>query len=181
MGFMQSRCGLAMFVILLLLVFHIPAWAGTTALPDDKIAVANGTVITSKELNREIKIFKERLARSGNQISDIQLEAVKPKILESLIEQELLLQESRKKGVTVLPEEVEKQFARVRNRYPTKEKFVEAITRIDLTEDELRKKISKVFAINLFINAQIADKITVTEEEGKSYYNSHRDLFRKPA
>jgi len=163
------------------MVFYIPAWAGTTASPDDKMAVVNGTVITRKELNREIKIFKDQLARSGNQIPDLQLEAIKPKILESLVEQELLLQESRKKGVTVLPEEVEKQFSTVRNRYPTKEEFIEAITRIDLTEDELRKKISKIFAINLFVNNQIIDKITVTDEEAKSYYDSHRDIVKQPA
>ena len=160
MRFMQSRS--VFTIVVILLVFYIPASAGTTGSPDDKMAVVNGTVITRKELNREIKIFKDRLARSGDQISDIQLEAIKSKILESLIEQELLLQESRKKGVTVLPEEVEKQFSTVRNRYPTKEKFIEAITRIDLTEDELRKKISKVFVINLFVNTQFIDKITVT-------------------
>ncbi len=181
MRFMQSRSVFSIVVILLFLVFYIPAWAGTTASPDDKMAVVNDTVITRKELNREITIFKDRLARSGNQIPDIQLEVIKPKILESLIEQELLLQESRKKGVTVLPEEVEKQFSKVRNRYPTKEKFIEAITRLDLTEDELRKKISKDFAINLFVNTQIIDKITVTEEDAKSYYDTHHDIFKQPA
>ena len=181
MRFIQSRCGFSIFVILLFLVFYIPASADTTESPDDKMAVVNGTVITRKELNREIKIFKDQLARSGNQIPDLQLEAIKPKILESLVEQELLLQESRKKGVTVLPEEVEKQFSTVRNRYPTKEEFIEAITRIDLTEDELKKKISKVFAINLFVNNQIIDKITVTDEEAKSYYDSHRDILKQPA
>jgi len=181
MRFIQSRSVFSIAVILLFLVFYVPAWADTTASPDDKMAVVNGTVITRKELNREIKIFKDRLAKSGNQIPDIQLEAIKPKILESLVEQELLLQESRKKGVPVLPEEVEKQFSTVRNRYPTKEKFIEAITRIDLTEDELRKKISKVFAINLFVNTQIIDKITVTEEDAKSYYETHLDIFKKPA
>ena len=181
MRFIQSRSVFSIVVVLLFLVFYITAWADTTASPDDKMAVVNGTVITRKELNREIKIFKDRLTRSGNQIPDIQLEAIKPKILESLVEQELLLQESRKKGVTVLPEEVEKQFSTVRNRYPTKEKFIEAITRIDLTEDELRKKISKVFAINLFVNTQIVDKITVTEEDAESYYDSHRDIFKQPA
>jgi peptidyl-prolyl cis-trans isomerase C len=159
----------------------MPVGAAATASPDDKMAVINGMVITRKELNREITIFKDRLARAGNQISDIQLEAIKPKILESLIEQELLLQESRKRGVTVLPDEVEKQFSAVRNRYPTKEKFIEAIAKIDLTEVELRKKISKVFAINLFVNTQIVDKITVTEKEAKSYYDSHRDIFKQPA
>jgi len=181
MRFIQSRSVFSIAVILLFLVFYVPAWADTTASPDDKMAVVNGTVITRKELNREIKIFKDRLAKSGNQIPDIQLEAIKPKILESLVEQELLLQESRKKGVPVLPEEVEKQFSTVRNRYPTKEKFIEAITGIDLTEDELRKKISKVFAINLFVNTQIIDKITVTEEDAKSYYETHLDIFKKPA
>ena len=179
MRFIQPRSVFSIVVILM--VFYIPAWAGTTASPDDKMAVVNGTVITRKELNREIKIFKDQLARSGNQIPDLQLEAIKPKILESLVEQELLLQESRKKGVTVLPEEVEKQFSTVRNRYPTKEEFIEAITRIDLTEGELKKKISKVFAINLFVNNQIIDKITVTDEEAKSYYDSHRDIFKQPA
>ena len=179
MRFIQP--GSVFSIVAILLVFYIPAWAGTTVSPDDKMAVVNGTVITRKELNREIKIFKDRLAKSGNQISDIQLEAIKPKILESLIEQELLLQESRKKGVTVLPEEVEKQFSTVRNRYPTKKKFIEAIAKINLTEDELRKKISKVFAINLFVNTQIVDKITVTEEDAESYYDSHRDIFKQPA
>ena len=179
MRFIQPRSVFSIVVILM--VFYIPAGAGTTASPDDKMAVVNSTVITRKELNREIKIFKDQLARSGNQIPDLQLEAIKPKILESLVEQELLLQESRKKGVTVLPEEVEKQFSTVRNRYPTKEEFIEAITRIDLTEDELRKKISKVFAINLFVNNQIIDKITATDEEAKSYYDSHRDIFKQPA
>ena len=181
MRFKPLKSDYLIIPILLLAPFCISVSAGRAESLDDKLAVVNDTVITRRELNKEINIFKDRLAKSGDKISDIQLEVIKAKILESLIEQELLLQESRNKGVTVLPQEIDEQVAMVRNRYPTREAFLVAIERNDFTEAELRKRITKVYTINRFINTHIIGNIAVTEEAARSYYDSNRNLFKQSA
>ena len=67
-----------------------PTLAGPDPIPPENVAVVNGKPITRKALEREFKLLKDRSARQGRQISDVQVPLIQREILESMIKQELL-------------------------------------------------------------------------------------------
>jgi len=54
------------------------------------------------------------------------------------------------------------------------------MTRMNLTEAEVRTQIKRGLAIRGLIDKEVADKIVVTEEETKAYYTDNPRFFKKP-
>ena len=146
----------------------------------EKAAVINGTVITKNEYNREVNLFVDRMARQGRPIDDSQLANIKSEILDSLINRELLYQESQKTGIVVQPREMADELTAIKKRFASEDEFKKAISRMDLTEATLTAQIEKRLAIQKLIDKQVADKIVVTDVESKQYYTANPQLFKQP-
>jgi peptidyl-prolyl cis-trans isomerase C len=145
----------------------------------EKAAVINGTIITKNEYNRELNLYIDRITRQGRQINDSQLANLKTEILDSLINRELLYQQSQKTGVVVQPQEMMNEVTAIKQRFPSEDEFNKAISNMDLTEATLKVRITQRLAIQKFIDKQIADKIVVSTDESKQYYNANPQLFKQ--
>ena len=145
-----------------------------------KVATVNGIDISRKDYNREVKLYKDRVARSGRTLDEQQAKIIGDQILDRMIESELLYQESRKQGVQIEPETVDQQFNEIKQRFASEEEFAKAIDQMDMTEAGVRAQIKRGLAINELVKTRIADKIEVTEEESRSFYDSHPELFKQP-
>ena len=146
----------------------------------EKAAVINGTIITKNEYNRELNLFIDRMTREGRQINDSQLTNLKAEILDSLINRELLYQESQKTGIIVPPQEMTNEVTAIKQRFPSEDEFKKAISNMNLTEATLTAQINKRLAIKKLIDKQIADKIVITAVESKQYYTANPQLFKQP-
>lgn len=145
-----------------------------------KVATVNGVEISRTDYNREVKLYTDRMARSGRTLNEQQTKMISDQILDRMIETELLYQESRKQGVKIEPKAVDEQFSEIKQRFGSEEEFSEAIGQMDLTEAGIRGQIERGMAINELVNTRIADKIEITEEESRRFYDSHPELFRQP-
>jgi peptidyl-prolyl cis-trans isomerase C len=128
----------------------------------EKAAVINGTIITKNEYNRELNLFIDRITREGRQLNDSQLEKLKAEILDSLINRELLYQESQKTGIIVQLQEMTNEVSAIKQRFSSEDEFKKAISNMNLTEATLKAQIKQRLAIQKLIDKQIADKIVVT-------------------
>ena len=146
----------------------------------EKAAVINGTIITKNEYNRELNLHIDRITREGRQINDSQLANLKAEILDSLINRELLYQESQKTGIVVQPQEMMNEVTAIKKRFPSEDEFKKAISNMNLTEAILKAQIKKRLAIKKLIDKKIADKIVVTAVESKQYYTANPQLFKQP-
>jgi peptidyl-prolyl cis-trans isomerase C len=146
----------------------------------EKAAVVNGTVITKKEYNRELNQYVGRMASEGKQISEPQLAKIKIQILNSLIDRELLYQQSQKAGILVEAQKVEDEIVSIKQRFPSEVEFNNALAGMDLSEVTLRLRINQRFAIQKLIDNKIGDSLAVTDKESKDYYTSNPQLFRQP-
>jgi peptidyl-prolyl cis-trans isomerase C len=146
----------------------------------EKAAVINGTIITKNEYNRELNQYIDRITREGRQINDSQLEKLKAEILDSLINRELLYQESQKKGIAVQPQEMMDEVKAIKQRFPSEDEFKKAISSMSLTEVTFNSQIKKRLAIQKLIDKQIADKIVITTVESKQYYTENPQMFKQP-
>jgi peptidyl-prolyl cis-trans isomerase C len=145
------------------------------------VATVNGVDIPRTEYNREVKLYTDRMVRSGQPLDEQQIKIIGDQILDRLIETELLYQESRKQGVRVQPEEIETQFSEIKQRFSSEQEFTAAIEQMDITEAGIRSQIERGLAINELVKTRISDKIEISEKESRTFYDSHPELFKQPA
>ena len=146
----------------------------------DKVAIVNGSVITSEEFNRELSPIKQRLSQQGQKISPEQLEGIRNEILENLINLELLFQESRNNEIKVEKEAVDSQMKLLKQKFSNDTEFKNFLSELNLSESAFKLKIKKGIAIQKLIETQIADKIKISDKESKVFYDTNPDLFKQP-
>jgi peptidyl-prolyl cis-trans isomerase C len=173
----NRRHVVATFMTVYLLVTAGLAVAQNT--PSDKVAIVNGTAISSSDLDREVKLWSERMASQGRQLPPTQLPAVRKQILESLISQELLYQASKKNKINVDQKITDEKFDAIKKRFKTEEEFKEAIAKMGVTEAIIRMQLEKGLAIDELLKTKVVKDIEVTDEETRKYYDEHLDQFKQ--
>jgi peptidyl-prolyl cis-trans isomerase C len=167
-------------VALALTLVSAVGFAADKKAPGDMIAVVNGTIITQGELDRVLDYELRRAAQSGQQIPDAQMPKIENSILDSLIVSELLFQESKKQGIQVKPETVTEQLTIVKQRFPSEAEFKKALDENKLTESKIKADIKRDMAIQQLIDKEVDQKVKITDEEGKTFYDTNPKLFQQP-
>ena len=180
MNFPQMRPVIKTLMVLMLVMASALAWAAEKKVPEDKVAVVNGVTINKDTYERELDFFIRRAAPGGQQIPDVQMAQMKNEVLESLIDRELLYQESKKKGIQVKSEAVSNQFQQIQSRYPSKAEFKKLLTNMGLTEADVQAQIERGMAIQQLIDQEVTEKIKVSDEETKAFYDENPQLFQQP-
>ena len=178
----KKRGVLLWFVItgLILIWVAVPAFAEGTKPSAGKVAVVNGTVISRVSFDREVTGVRQRFSSMGKPIPPSQLSELENKIIDNLINIELLYQQSQKVGTKVEEAEVSAQFETLKKRFPTEAEFKNAISKMKLTEPVMKSQIRRGIAIQRFLDKKTLGKVEVTEEEIKAYYDNHTNFFKKP-
>jgi peptidyl-prolyl cis-trans isomerase C len=146
----------------------------------DKVAVVNGTVITRSDYDTELNRFERQMAMSGRAPNPAEMTEMKQRVLEGLVDRELLKQESKKQGISVSDADVNQQVTALRQKFSTEKEFTDALAKMNLSEAELKSKLRQDMAIKKLIDQQVASKVTITPDEMKEFYNSHSELFKAP-
>ncbi|NIQ37894.1 MAG: peptidylprolyl isomerase [Proteobacteria bacterium] len=157
-----------------------PARAEEKQAPGDKVAVVNGSEITREDFEDEMSRVERLFSNRGTSLNEPQLSQVKREVLESLINRELLYQESQRKGIGVEQSAVDDRMRALKGRFSTEGEFKSALSQMNLSEAEVESQIKREMVIQKLIDEQFADKITVSDDEIRTYYDSNPDLFRKP-
>ncbi|MEJ2731201.1 MAG: peptidylprolyl isomerase [Deltaproteobacteria bacterium] len=180
MNFSKIRLTVKAIVVLILMLVSALAWAAEKNAPGDKVALVNGVVISKDTYDRELDFFIRRTAVKGQALPDEQMAQMKNQVLESLIDRELLFQESKKEGIEVKAEAVSDQLQKIEQRYPNKEEFNKLLSEMGLTESDVQRQIARGMAIQQLIDKEITEKIKVSDEETRSFFDKNPQLFQQP-
>lgn len=175
-----SGINLLIIVAVVISLSTRPAWADEAVSSDKEIASVNGKAISKSQYERRLSVYMKRAAHMGRQLKDADLKTVKNQILENLIDAELLYQQSQKEGVKVDDKAINEQIEKIKKRFSDETAYKKAIERMHVSEKEFRTEIQHGLAINQFLDTSVLQKITVTDEEGKKYYNNNLKLYRQP-
>jgi len=151
---------------------------GTTG--NQRLASVNGKDISQADLDKEMNRFEGQMGLSGQPPDPAQREAIKKKVLDNLIQRELLLQESTRLGIKVGDEEVSQEMTQLRGRFSSEEDFGNALKRLKMTESELKEEFSRRMIVKKMIDEVIASKVEITAEETKKFYDNNPNYFQAP-
>jgi peptidyl-prolyl cis-trans isomerase C len=175
----SRKINLLLSVAVAICFFTGPAWAAETASSGKNIASVNGKAISKAEFDRVLSGYKKRVARKGQPLNEANLTAVKNRILENMIDAELLYQQCQKEGIKVDEKMIDARIKRMKMRFHDESGYKKALERMHVSEKEFRAEIQRALAINQLLFKE-RQKITVTDKEGEKYYHSNLKLFKEP-
>jgi len=155
-----------------------PLWA--TPAAGEPAAIVNGTPIAKTTVQRQLDAMTNQLARSGRIVDKTTHEAMKQKVLENLIDMELVFQHSQKEGIAASSDQIEEQFAAGKARYPSEAVFKESLNNAGLTEADIRARLERHLTVQDYIRRRVVPNITVTDAQVRGYYDSHPTDFEHP-
>lgn len=145
-----------------------------------KVAIVNGAPIVQADLDRGMEGVMQRRARSGAPMDEAQLKTARMEVLNNLINRELLNQESKKQNIAITDEQVNDKFTKIRQRFKGDAEFNDMMTKMHLTESQIKSQLKEDLAIQALIDKQVVDKITVTDQDAQAYYDTHPEAFKQP-
>lgn len=145
---------------------------GTVATP--AVATVNGTAIPQSDYDTSVRQLTEGAVAQGLDASDPEIASeISTQALDTLVNTELLLQAADAAGVSVDATAIDDRLAQITDELGGPEAFASRITELGLTDEIVRRDISRELVIQEFLTQKVAEiDTTVTEEEVTTLYES---------
>jgi peptidyl-prolyl cis-trans isomerase C len=163
----------------LLMLSAFTTFAGQSKPMVEKLAVVNGVVITKVDFDRKLNQVKQHILRRGQQIPDDKLDQIKTDVLETMINEELLFQESQRQGITAEPEAIATDLKKIKEGFATDADFKKRIDESGLTEAELQLNLERGHVINKLIDKKIMAQIVIPDQDIRKFYDTHPNSFKE--
>jgi peptidyl-prolyl cis-trans isomerase SurA len=167
-------------VIVLLTFFSLEGQLRSAVMLDRVVAVINKEVITWSEL---YKMMEYEATEQVNALNDSQRLKVfrqnEALFLEKLIDMRLQLQDAKRLGITVTPEEINEAIGNIKSKYKlTDDSLEEYLRKEGLTFEEYKKRLAEQMILSQYVNMQIRNKIVVSDQEIGTYMQANSGSFR---
>ncbi len=161
----------------ILVAVNAPAWA-QKQLVDRVIAVINDEAITQSELDIYLRPFYEDLKKQyGPEELVAKLNEIRLKLLNQMIEDRLVSQEAKNRGITVDETEIEEMMRQVKTRFPTEAEFEKTLLAEGQNVAELREHYRRQLSVRKLHDMEVRAQVVVSPREIEDYYNLHSFEF----
>ncbi len=176
----QYKSCASIFFIILLAFTATCLFAAETPPPESTLALVNGMAVTEAQLDMEFKRVEKQAQMKGNPIAPSGRKQIRKELLETLINRELMYQESLKKGYVIQPAELDSEFELIKERFAGQKGFQQALTDMNISEKDFKEQVKRGLSIQKLLETELYDKLEVTEEESRSFYDNNPNFFQKP-
>ncbi|HYA90145.1 MAG TPA: peptidyl-prolyl cis-trans isomerase [Thermodesulfobacteriota bacterium] len=162
-------------LILCILLFFLGGCGQRDAgLPGKIIAQVNEEQIPVEAFDKE---FKELILEPGKEAPGAGHGDLKQAYLDQVIERKILVQEARRLGIKVSPEELNQAVAEIKKDYSGGE-FGETLGLKGVTLEEWKVRLEEKLLAEKVIRTVFYSQGKVDEKEALRYYEGHRSLFQ---
>jgi peptidyl-prolyl cis-trans isomerase SurA len=176
---------IVMTVVLCGLVASAPIRA---EILEQVLVKVNGDIITKTEFEqRQVQELRNRPALANVSPTSPELQKaiaeVTPDLILDAVDKLLMVQRGRELGYAMGDEQFKSVLENIKkeNRIETDEQFQQALKESGMTLPDLRQEIERSMLIQRVQQADVMEKISVTEEESRTYYEANRNQFTTPA
>ncbi len=151
----------------------------------------NGEILTQTQLTqKQITALRERnqdvldqRALQDDAKLNAQIIELTPRLLVQAVDELLLLQRGRELKVRFTDELFRQGLDNLKkqNNFKTDEELTKALEQEGMTLAQLRQDFERVYMIQAVQQREIGQRMNLTEEERRQFYNSHREAFLSPA
>ena len=186
--YIRPGCFLA---VLALATVAIGAVAARAEVIEQILVKVNGEVFTKTDLeNRQVARLREVQGQKFDLKSDPNnqelrkvLDQLTPEILVDAVDEMLVVQRGKELGYTLGDTQFQGVIDNIKtqNKLETEEQFQAALKQEGLTMADLRKNLERQMIMQRVQQNEVVNKVAMTEDEARAYYDSHLTEFTTPA
>lgn len=146
------------------------------------VAKVNGVGISGKDLNRSLNAAEKQFAAIGNQPGNSNVD-VKKEVLDRLIDLELMLQDGKKRGITVSDTLVDESFTAFSKQFEKQDDFTKYLENNDITMAEMIEQVRRSLVMSQLqeaVRQELTAAIDVSAQDAKAFYDGNIDKFNRP-
>src|SRR4051812_15527138 len=187
----QFRATTMKCIAMLAVVLALTAGPVRAQIIERVLVKVNGDIFTQTELEeRQTAAIRAKLGvdlkpEAVNDNAELKkaLDEVTPQLLVDAIDELLLLQMGKEKGLHLSDEQFKGWLDNLRKEQnlTDDQKFQAALKQEGMTIDDLRKNVEKQFLVSQVQREEVGSKLSITEEEARQYYLTHKSEFAEPA
>ena len=165
------------------------ACAASTASEEKKVSEDKGKKIVAKVNDKSI--FEDQLAPQVEEAlrkfkkhgmrkdSPDTVKRLQKKVLDEVIDQELLYQASKTLTIPDIEKKVTDKIKVMKSRYPSEKSFEASLKARNLSVNDVRESIKKNVYIDEYLKKKGIRNPEVPEADIKEYYEKHKDNFKR--
>ncbi len=157
------------------------AYAAEEQPSKDAVAMVNGTPITQQEFDRQVQFVLQRFASTNQMTPDpSMIGELKKSVLDKMIDAELLYQQSKKEKISIDDAKVDKELQNFKDKVNNPEEYKKFLETLKMTENDLKSDFRRNLAIQQLIDKEVVNKVSVSDEDAKKFYDENPDNFKQP-
>ena len=147
---------------------------------DKVVAIVNGDVITLTELNEAVSfVLKDTEGTINFDGAEKDPAEIKRKVLDRLIDNKLIEQETKKMGIVVSEKEIDNALENIQKENSiSRKELVEKLESKGLSLEKYKEQIRRGMEKMMLVNREIKSRVVVNEDELKKYYTENMDFFK---
>ncbi len=147
----------------------------------DAAAMVNGVAIKKGDFEKSLQTYIRQRGISTQAITSPEtFKRARRAVIDMLVNRELLWQDAESRNFVVGKEEVERTVAQIKSTFPSEEAFRASLSQGGYSGDEYEAFLKKELSIRKMVDAEIADSISISDEEAHDYYADNPDQFVMP-
>ncbi len=130
-----------------------------------------GSIITVPDFNKALEIAKTAYPHNSLQNPDA-TKAIQLRLLDQMTEEAIFLERARELDISVSDDEIEKEIAKFKGDYPD-DVFEKTLLENAISYNSWKKRLKARLIIEKVVKNDLEEKITITPEEIKKYYEEN--------
>lgn len=143
------------------------------------VALVNGDPIHYSDIDNAIKQVMNQLGKDTAQFGNLMPDTTLRKdILRWIVSMRLLVQEAQKLNINVEDNEIETVINTIKRRFPSEQKFLDALQQADLTFEQFKINLTRELTVQRLLEQQLGSQMKdISDEDALKYYNEHGEAL----
>ncbi len=154
--------------------------AQTESAPSTTVVIVNNIPITEADISLEIKRIIFQAKAMQQPIDESMMDSMKDKVIESLINRELLYEQTIAKGITSDATEIDNNIDQIKQRLEPGQTFESLLEEMGITLENMRKQVGQAHAIQKLLETEVYPQAMVTEKDSRMFFDNNPQYFKKP-
>lgn len=178
---MYKRYVFKIILPLTLAIFWARAFLYAADVVDRIVAVVNDDIITQSELEESMLPFiADYRLRYGEEEFMDKVDEARQDALNRLIEEKLILQEAKRRKITVDEQEIEERLEHIKSRFNSEEEFRQMLEDSGITMAKLKQRYKEQIMMRKLVNGLVNARVNISPTQIAAYYYAHQEDFSTP-